>query len=194
MIVVVDRHAPSQMIAIALSEAKNVGQPMLRDVQTAAGKVRLQQHAPLAFFDADIRNFRRPIHIEFRFPMGERNVNRIVFQIVDVVARADISFRPEIVFLEIRITRQRRRLAFAEIDEDQSEVFLSRTTANANLLGEGFFLRRLLDALSGADRTSNRESGSECNRPRPSRPKVAFGGAGSESRRRAACRRRRDRA
>ena len=81
--------------------------------------------------------------------MGEWNVNRVVFQIVDVVARADVGFRPEIIFLEVGIARQGRRVAFAEVDEDQAEVFLGRAAANANLLGEGFFLRRLLDALAG---------------------------------------------
>ena len=81
--------------------------------------------------------------------MGERNVNRVVFQIVDVVARAHIGFRPEIIFLEVGIARQRRRGAFAEVDEDQAEVFLGRAAADAHFLGEGFFLRRLFDALAG---------------------------------------------
>src|SRR5262245_8461240 len=82
--------------------------------------------------------------------MRERNMDWIVFQIVDVVARPDISFRPECVFLEIRVTRQWRRFALAEINENQFEVFLGRTTADANFFGEGFLFRRLLDALSGA--------------------------------------------
>src|SRR6266478_553966 len=121
---------------------------MLGDIQTAAGKARGKQYAPIALLHRDIRDFRGAIHVELRFPMGERNMNRIVFQIVDVVAGPDVSLRPERVFLEVRIAGQGRWLAFAEVDEDQLEVFLSGTTPNANFLSEGLLLCRLLDALS----------------------------------------------
>src|SRR5258705_6757389 len=123
---------------------------MLRDVQTATREARREQHSPVAFFDGDVGDLRRPVHIELRLAVRERNVDRIGFEVVDVVTWAHVSLGPERVLLEIWITWQRRRVALAEINEDQFEVFLRRTTANANLFGEGFLFGGLLDALPGA--------------------------------------------
>src|SRR5262245_41024401 len=123
---------------------------MLGDIQAAAGEARGEQHAPLTFLYRDIRNFRRAVHVELRLPVSEWDVNRIVFQIVDVIAGPDISLSPEGVLLEVGIMGQGRWLAFAEVDEDQLQIFLGRTTANANFFREGLFLCRLFDALSGA--------------------------------------------
>ena len=126
--------------------------------------------------------------------MGERNVNRIVFQIVDVVAGPDVSLRPERVFLEIRIAGQRRRIAFAEVDEDQFEVFLSGTTANANLFGEGFFLGRLFDALSRAIELPTVKSAANTIALDPADRKLRLAVRAAKVDDVRACRRRRDRA
>src|SRR5215467_1904065 len=53
-------------------------------------------------------------------------------------------------FLEMGIARQRRRFALAQIGEDEPKILFSRITANANLFGEGFLLRGLLQALACA--------------------------------------------
>ncbi len=52
-------------------------------------------------------------------------------------------------FFHMRIARKRRRLALAEVGEDQTEVFPSRTASYADLCRERFFFRGLLDALTG---------------------------------------------
>src|SRR6185503_3221322 len=51
---------------------------------------------------------------------------------------------------EAWIARQRRRLALAEIGEDQADVFFHRITRNADFVRERLSFRRLLDALSRA--------------------------------------------
>ena len=73
----------------------------------------------------------------------------IVFNVVEEVAGPDVSLDPQSCFFEIRIARQRRRRTVAEVDEDQAEILFGRATANADFFGEGFFFRRLLDALAG---------------------------------------------
>src|SRR5262249_37661532 len=120
---------------------------MLGNIKSPARKARLQKDSPLALFHRYVRNFRRPIHIKLRFPMSKRDVNRVVLQIIDEVAGADISFHPKTLLVEIRIARQRRRLSLAKIDKDESQIFFCRTTPDAYLFGKGFVLRWLLDAL-----------------------------------------------
>ena len=83
-----------------------LGNPCWVIYRRPLGKREVAVPTPIALLDRDIWDFRRAIHVELRLPVGERNVNRIVFQIVDVVAGADISLRPEGVLLEIRIAGQ----------------------------------------------------------------------------------------
>ncbi len=54
------------------------------------------------------------------FAMGKRNMERLVFEIVEEIARPDIGFDPEIQPLKIGIARQRRRIAVSEIGEYQA--------------------------------------------------------------------------
>src|SRR2546422_11261297 len=99
------------MVSVPLPEAKYVGQAMVSNVEPAARETRLQKHTPLTFLDYNIGNLRRAIHVKLGFAMGKRDVNRVVLQIVDEVARPDISFRPQTFLLEVRIARQGRRFS-----------------------------------------------------------------------------------
>src|SRR6266511_3584174 len=148
MIVIVDGHTRSQMIAIALPETENVGQSVLSDIKPAARKSRLQEHTPFAFLDGNVGNLRRPVHIKLGFPMRERDMDWIVFQIVDVIARARVRFGPQGILFKIRIARQRWWFVIIEVNENQAKVFFRRTTSDPDFLGEGFFFRGLLDALA----------------------------------------------
>src|SRR6266545_4479368 len=64
--------------------------------------------------------------------------------------KLQVGFGPKILILEVRITRQRRRLALAEIDEDETQIFTSGITPNANFFRKRFIFRELLDTLAGA--------------------------------------------
>src|SRR5437899_823924 len=73
----------------------------------------------------------------------------IVVYSLEEIAWPDLNWKnfQHAFFLEMRIAGKRWRLALAEIGKDQSQVFLRRIAADADLLGEGFFLSRLLHAL-----------------------------------------------
>src|SRR4029453_10475377 len=80
--------------------------------------------------------------------MRERDMDWIIFQIVDVIARARVRFGPQGILFKIQIARQRWRFAITEVNENQAKVFFRRTTSDPDFLGEGFFFRGLLDALA----------------------------------------------
>src|SRR5580692_5173532 len=50
----------------------------------------------------------------------------------------------------VRKMRKRRRLAGAEIAEDEAQIFARRIGAQLHLAGKARFLGRLIDALAGA--------------------------------------------
>ena len=75
-------------------------------------------------------------------------MHRIVFDVVEKIAGADIGLHPQTFFLEIRIARQGRSIAFAEVNEDEAEIFFRWATADVYFFAEGFLLYRLLDALA----------------------------------------------
>src|SRR5579863_7108279 len=73
----------------------------------------------------------------------------LVFHIVEIVAVAAVALGFEhALVLEIAIARERRRLAFAEIGEDQTEIFARRVRADTDRIREPLALRRRLDAAS----------------------------------------------
>src|SRR6266536_1303814 len=77
-------------------------------------------------------------------------MHRIVFDVVEEIAGANVGLHPQVLLLEIRKAGQGSSIALAQINEYESEIFYRRTTADPNLLGKSFFLRRLLDTLPGA--------------------------------------------
>lgn len=77
-------------------------------------------------------------------------MHRIVFDVVEEIAGTNVGLHPQALFLKIRITRQGRSIALAEVDEYESEILFRGTTPDPNLLGKGFLFRRLLDTLPRA--------------------------------------------
>src|SRR5581483_5128450 len=88
---------------------------------------------------------------EIRIPVGERHVLRIVLQLVEVVARARRAGPlQQSLALHPRVAGEGRRLALANVDEDEAQVFLNRVAPDADAMGEGWSFKRLFDTLAGA--------------------------------------------
>ena len=85
--------------------------------------------------------------------MDESRVGQVgaVLGVVEEVAAALVAVPLEDAFeaLEVRIAGQQRRLALAEISEHEAQVLLAGVRADLHLVGEGFRLGGLLDALPG---------------------------------------------
>src|SRR6185312_15201996 len=76
----------------------------------------------------------------------------IVLDALEIIARhrVEVDDAHAVRLLELGKARKRRRLALAEIGEDEAEIFLDRIGRDADLGGEGRALGRLLHALPGA--------------------------------------------
>jgi hypothetical protein len=145
---IIDGNAPGEMVAIGFLETEYVGHAVMEILDPSA-RGRCRQHEPpFGFFLENRGNFPRPSEKKFRFLVSKRNVHRIVLDVVKKVTGADVGLYPQTILLEIGKTRQERSVALAEVDENQTQIFFGRTTADSNLFGKRFLLRRLLDTLS----------------------------------------------
>src|SRR5437660_3988641 len=96
-----------------------------------------------------------PVEAEFceiRLRMSERDVRLVntVFQRIKVVAIPDVRANIEHSFLfQLRVVRKGGRLAFSQIGEDKTQIFLSRATPNFYFFSELGIFGRLLHALPG---------------------------------------------
>src|SRR5262245_60248449 len=151
MLIVVDGDAKRQMIPIpAATETQHIGHAVVGNVITPALEIRAQQDPVFGFFDAHHRNLHRTVNEKLGLPVGERDMNRVVFYVVEKVAGTDIGLNPDIPVLKFWITGKFRRLVFAEVSEDKPQIFFDRKTSNTNFGREGFVFSRLLDTLTRA--------------------------------------------
>src|SRR5207247_1197543 len=111
------------------------------------------RHAPVGLLRQDPWHHIQPMRLEVRLTVREGDVHLVdeVLDVLEVVALADVGRgAPYALLLEGREARQRRGLALAQVDEDQTQIFLRGKAPNADPLTERLRLGRLLDALPAA--------------------------------------------
>src|SRR5581483_3656542 len=115
-----------------------------------AGRARRSAHkAVFGLLGGHDRNVDEAMVRERRPSVHESDVGRVdaVLDAVEIIARPNVAARrSDPTRLEVRISRERRRLPCAEIRKDEAEILLDRVAPDPNALAEGVRLRRLLDA------------------------------------------------
>ena len=86
---IVDGDAPGKVVPVGFLEAENVGHTVMQILNSAGGGGCRQHEPPFGFFLDDRGNLPRPPEEKFRFLVGERNMHRIVFDVVKEIARGE---------------------------------------------------------------------------------------------------------
>ncbi len=124
-----------------------------RDVDAAAGALAFAPDAIGRLGHGDLGDLVQAIRLG-RDAMDEMDVRfvEVVLDALEVVARHQVAVDRDVAvrLLDLGIAREGRRLAIAEIGEDEAHVLAQRIGRHLDLGGEGRALGRLLEALAGA--------------------------------------------
>ena len=114
----------------------------------------MAQHAPIGFFRGDDRQVGGQLCVRAAGLMGEGDVHLVhaVLKALQIIAGhvLDVPDLDQAFGRAVRKMRKRRRLAGAEIAEDEAQIFAGRISAQLHLAGKARFLGRLIDALAAA--------------------------------------------
>ena len=119
----------------------------MADVNAPARIDGLGHHAPLALLRKHFGNLDGALQMLLGFAMGKRNMERLVFEVIEEIARPDIGFDPEIQPLEIGDSAATAVAPLPEISEYHAQILFRWMARDADVLRERFLFRRLFDAL-----------------------------------------------
>src|SRR5262245_54334231 len=119
---VIDGHAPDQVIAVAGLEAPHVWPAELISANSIGRENGVKGNAPIAFLGFNFRgDLDGLIVIQLGFAMHEGDMHRIGFQIIKEVTRPGVRLGPgDLALFKIRKVRRWWSFSSAEVSEDKS--------------------------------------------------------------------------